>query len=356
MNTTNKSTVAQIIKQELSKNKIYPGDIVNAVFLKTTSKGAFFEIEKFGTGVLYGIEFLNAKNIVKKLNPGDNIPARVLCLENEDGFIELSLSDADKQNQWKTIKELEESGEVVDMKIIGANSGGLIGEILGLKAFLPLSKISSLNISSDINNKEKLVAELKKFIGKEIKVKVVMSNHRTNKLVVSEKEALAPNISELIAQYKPGQILEGIISGITDFGVFVQLIDNPQVEGVVYNSEIDYRIIDNAKDILKINDLVKVKILEIKDNKLILSIKATKPDPWENIEKYKVGQEIEGKVYKFTPFGALINFDDLQGIIHITDFGSAEEMKNKLELHKEYKFIIHQIKPEEKRIILKLNQ
>lgn len=357
MNTINKNSAVSVIKQELSRNKIFPGDIVDAIFLKKTPRGAFFEIEKFGTGVLYGIELLNAKNIIKKLNPGEKISAKILSLENEDGFIELSLVDADKQNQWKTIKELEESGEIIDMKIISANYGGLIGEIFGIKAFLPVSKLSSAKLPQDINNREALINELKTFIGKELKVKVVMSNHRTNKLIVSEKEALAPNLSQLLEQYKPGQVLDGIVSGITDFGAFVQLVDNPEIEGVVYNSEIDYKIIDNAKDVLKINELVKVKILEIKNDKLILSIKATKPDPWESVShKYKIDQEIKGTVYKFTPFGAIINIDDIQGIIPITDFGGAEEMKKELELNKEYKFIIHQIKPEERRIILKLKK
>ena len=347
----------QTIKQAVSRIKIHEGDIIEASFIKKTPKGVYFDLGKFGTGVIYGIEFINAKDIIKKLKPGDKILAKVLVLENENGFRELSLTEAGNQKNWQKIKELQESGEIIPMKIIGANSGGLIGEIFGIKAFLPVSRLASEHIPKELNEKSKLINELKNFIDKELNVKIITVNQKSNKLVVSEKEVVSINIKELLEQYKPGQILEAMVSGIADFGVFIRLIDNPKVEGIVYLQEIDYRVIDNPKDILKQNDIVKVKILEIKDDKLILSIKATKPNPWENIlNKYKERDEISGVVYKFTPFGAIINLEDVSGIVHITDFGSYEEMKKNLSLNEKYNFIISQIKPEEQRLILKLKK
>lgn len=345
----------QTIKQKASQIKISEGDVVEAIFVKITPKGAFFDLGKFGTGIIYGVELLNARDIVKKLNPGDKILAKILVLENEDGFRELSLTEADKQKSWQKLRELEESGEIVSMKITGANSGGLIGELFEIKAFLPISKLSPEHVPTQINDRQKLIEELKKFIGKELNVKVITVNPKNNKLIVSEKEVVSANIKELLEQYKPGQILDAIVSGIADFGVFARLADNPQIEGIIYPEELDYKIIDNPKDVLKINDFVKVKILEIKDNKLILSIKATKPNPWENIEnEYKIGSEVLGTVYKFTPFGAIIHLNSVSGVIHVTDFGGYDEMKKTLEIGKQYKFIVHQIKPEEQRIILKL--
>lgn len=344
------------IKQYLAKNKIYEGDIVEAAFIKLTPRGAFFDLGKYGTGIVYGVELLNAKDIIKKLKPGDKVSVKIIVLENEDGLRELSLIEAGQQKNWQKVKELEESGEIVKMKIIGANSGGLVGEIFNLKAFLPISKLSSDRLPNQID-KQKIVEELKKFIGQEFNVKVITVNQRNNKLIVSEKEVVAVNIKELLAQYKPGQIVEGVVSGIANFGVLVRLVDNPQIEGVVYLSELDYRIIDNPKDILKQNDIVRLKILEIQDGKLILSIKAAKPDPWENIEeKYKEGQEISGIIYKFTPFGAIVNLEDIQGVVHVADFGGVDEMKQLLEVGKPYNFYIFQIRPEERRLILKLKK
>lgn len=346
----------QAIKQDLSKNKFYEGDIIEAVFIKKTSKGAFFDLKKIGIGIVYGLELLNAKDIIRNLKTGDKIFAKILILENEEGYTELSLVDADKQKNWQKIKELEEGGEVIPMKIISANSGGLIGEIFEIKAFLPISKLSEKNIPKE-TDRQKIVEELKKFIGKELNVKIALANPRSNKLIVAEKEMISSNVLELLNQYKVGQVIDAVVSGMASFGVFVKLVDNPEIEGVVYLSELDYRIIDNPKDILNLNDIVKVKILDIKDGKLILSIKATKEDPWLKIgEKYKVNDEVRGIVYKFTPFGAIINLSDIQGFIHITDFGSVDEMKKELELGKEYSFIVYQIKPEERRLILKLKK
>lgn len=344
------------IKQDLAKNKVREGDIIDGIFIKLTSRGAFFDLGKFGTGIVYGLELLNAKEVIKKLKVGDKIPVKIIVLENENGLRELSLIEAGQQKSWQKVKELEESGETIKMKIIGANSGGLIGEVFGLKAFLPISKLSFEHFPNQVD-KQKIVEELKKFIGQEFNVKISSVNQRSNKLIVSERDVITSNISEFLSRYKTGQIVEGVVSGIANFGVLVRLIDNPQIEGVVYLSELDYRVIDNPKDILKQNDVVRLKILEIKDGKLILSIKATKPDPWENIgEKYKEGQEVVGVVYKFTPFGAIINLEDIQGVIHITDFGGMEEMKQSLEIGKSYHFYIFQTKPEEKRLILKLKK
>lgn len=350
------NSLIQAIKQDLSKNKVYAGDIIEAIFIKKTSKGAFFDLKKFGIGVVYGLELLNAKDIVRNLKSGDKILAKILVFENEDGYTELSLVDVDKQKNWQKIKELEESGEIIPMKIIGANSGGLIGEIFEIKAFLPVSKLAEKNIPKE-TDRQKIVDELKKFIGQELNVKIVLSNVRNNKLIVSEKEVVSTNVLELLEQYKVGQIVDVVISGMASFGVFVKLVDNPEIEGVVYLSELDYRIIDNPKDILNLNDIVKAKILDIKDGKLILSIKATKEDPWQKInDVYKINDEVRGVVYKFTPFGAIINLEDIQGFVHITDFGGVDEMKKELDLGKEYYFIVHQIKPEERRLILKLKK
>ncbi|MCS6789131.1 MAG: S1 RNA-binding domain-containing protein [Patescibacteria group bacterium] len=353
---TKNNALIQAIKQDLAKNRVYEKDVIEAIFIKKTSKGAFFDLGKFGTGIVYGLELLNAKDIIKNLKPGDKILAKILVFENQDGYVELSLVDADKQKNWQKIKELEESGEIIPMKIIGANSGGLIGEIFEIKAFLPISKLAEKNIPKE-TDRQKIIEELKKFIGQELNVKISLVNPRNNKLIVSEREIISANVLELLNQYKIGQVVDAVVSGMASFGVFVKLVDNPEIEGIVYLSELDYRIIDNPKDILNLNDIVKVKILDIKNGKLILSIKATKEDPWQKVnDLYKINDEVKGIVYKFTPFGAIINLSNVQGFVHITDFGGVDEMKKELELGREYNFIISQIKPEEKRIILKLKK
>ncbi len=335
------------------------GDIIEGELIKKTSREAYFDLNSFGTGIIYGVEFLNAKNILKNLKLGDKLSAKIANLDNGQGYLELSISEAEKQQVWQQVKELQENGEIIKIKVIGVNSGGLTLNLLSLKAFLPVSQLSNEHQPQVINGeKEKIIEELKKFIGQELSVKVINLNPRSNKLIVSERETASSNIKELLSQYQIGQEIDGLISGIADFGVFVRFIDNPAIEGMIHISELDHRLIDNPKEIVKINDTVRVKIIDLKDNRVFLSLKALKIDPWNKVnEHYQIGQIVTGKIYKLNPFGAIVDLNhELQGMIHVSKFGDIETMKKTLELGKEYQFKIESISPEEKRIILDLNQ
>ncbi|MEK7193186.1 MAG: S1 RNA-binding domain-containing protein [Patescibacteria group bacterium] len=351
---------AQILKERLRDDSyVREGDVVEAELIRKAPRTAFFDLGPYGTGVVYGQELLNARELVKKLEIGGRIAAKVVCLENDDGYVELSLTEADQQRLWQQIKELQESGEVIKVKIVGANSGGLMTTIIDLKAFLPVSRLSNDHYPKiDQNDRQKLTDELKKFIGEELSVKIIDVNPRTKKLIVSEREILAPNIKELLTQYQVGQEVDVMVSGIADFGVFVRFVDNPQIEGMVHVSELNHRLISNPKEVVKINEVLKVKIIDIREGRVFLSLKALQTDPWNTVQDiYKAGQEVKGEVYKFNPFGSVVNLQDgLQGIIHVSEFGGIEEMKKALIAGQTYTFIIDSIRPEEKRLILKLKK
>ncbi len=352
-----KSSLAQIIKNE-PELVSFPreGDLIEAKLLNKTPKTAYFDLGKFGTGVICGIELLNAKNILKNIETGQTVSAKIIFIDNEEGFTELSLADARQQKEWQALKEKAGNSEVLTVKISGANSGGLISEINGIKAFLPVSQLSNDHYPRVENqDKKEIINELKKLVGLELKVKIIDLNPRANKLIISERETTQEDVKKLIANYKAGDIIDGIVSGITSFGVFIQFAAQPAIEGLIHISEMDYKIIDNPKEIVKINETIKAKIIEIKDGQVFLSFKALKSNPWEIAgEKFKEGQEISGTAYKFNPAGALINLDyDLQGIISVSEFGGFEEMKKQLEIGKQYQFTVESVKPEEKRIILK---
>ena len=187
-------------------------------------------------------------------------------------------------------------------------------------------------------------------------MKILDLNLRTDKLIFSEKEITNQNVKEKLNKYKAGDIIEGMISGVADFGAFIKFVDEPEIEGLIHISEIDHKLIENPKEILKVNDQVKAKILEIKDGRVTLSLKALKADPWDKVaEKFKEGSDIEAKVIRFNPFGAFVALDpEIQGLIHVSEFGSVDEMKLKLKEGEMYKFHIESVKPQEKRIILKL--
>ncbi len=335
------------------------GELVEGALMYKEKKAAYIDLGPFGTGIVYGVEFSNASAIIKGLNPGDKVAAKIVDFENDEGFVELSLAEAGVQKNWDTIKELKEKGEIVAVSISGANSGGLLTELSGVRAFIPVSQLAPDHYPRvEDGDRGKILDELKKFVGSELKVKILDFKPRANKLILSEREIVQENTKELLAQYGVGDVVDGIISGVADFGAFMKFANQPSIEGLIHISELDHKLIENPKEIVKIGDAVKAKIIEIKEGRVSLSLKALKPDPWLTAdERYKAGEVVRAAVTRFNPFGAFIGLDsEIQGLIHVSEFGSVEEMKKQLELGKTYEFKIELVKPAEKRIILKMKK
>lgn len=332
---------------------------MEAIFTQRGNRAVYFDLGPWGTGIVYGVELMNAQDILKNLKIGDKISAKIVDPENERGYVELSLAGAERQKTWQQIKDLQDKGEIFSVKIIGINSGGLLTKVGEAKAFIPISQLAGDHYPRvEDGSKEKIMAELQKLVNQELKVKISDFNPRNNKLILSEREVLGENIKELLAKYNIGDVVDGIISGVADFGAFFRFADNPKIEGLIHISELDHRLIGNPKEVVNLNDAVKAKIIEIKDGRVSLSLRALKADPWLEAEKFfQAGQEVSGTVAHFTPFGAVLNLShSLQGLLHVSEFGSVEEMKKQLEVGKEYVFNIDSVRPAEKRIILKLKK
>ncbi|PIR88934.1 MAG: 30S ribosomal protein S1 [Candidatus Harrisonbacteria bacterium CG10_big_fil_rev_8_21_14_0_10_40_38] len=355
----NNLVINQLLKLTSGLSILKPSDLVEGILIESTAKSAYFDLGAFGTGIVYGAEFSNASRVIKGLKTGDKISAKVVDVENENGYVELSLTEAGAQKVWDSVKEFMEQGEIITVKITGANSGGLLAEVNNMRAFLPVSQLTTDHYPRvDDGDKGRILEELRKLVGSDLKVKIIDIKPRANKIILSERETVQENVKELLAKYKVDDIVDGIISGVADFGAFMRFADNPQIEGLIHISELDHRLIENPKDVVKIGDAVKAKIIEIKDNRVSLSLKALKPDPWEKVEdEYKPGDEVKGSVTRFNPFGAFILLDeDIQGLIHVSEFGSVEDMKKALEEGKMYTFKVELVKASEKRIILKLKK
>ena len=355
-----RSVLGQILKNNPAAVAVLKQDeLVKAHFITKTNKAAFFDMGRIGTGIVYGIELINAQASIKEAKPGDAFLVRVTEIENKDGYAELSLKETHKQQSWEALKELKEKGELISVIIKAANGGGLVTEIEGIQAFLPVSQLSAEHYPQvDEGDKTKILEELKKLVEQTLKVKIIDVNSRTQKLIISEKANLNENFKEKLNNYKVGDTIDGIITGVADFGAFVKFANDPEIEGLIHISELDHRLIESPKEIVKVDDVVKVKIIEIKDGRVSLSLKALKENPWDKAEsKYKVGGEVSGVVSRFNPFGAFIGLDpEIQGLIHVSEFGSVEEMKKQLELGKNYQFTIELVKPQDKRIVLKLKK
>jgi len=335
------------------------GDLVEGKVLGKSSKMLTVDLGRFGTGAVYRGELQNAKEVVKSLNPGDPVHGKVVSVDNEEGFVELSLSQADKQKAWTDVQELMGKDEAFNVKISGFNKGGLTADLKSLTAFLPVSQLSNEHYPKvSVEEKGKILEALQLFVGQEFEVKLIDANPRTNKLIISERAAQELNAKELAKNYSVGQVIEGVVSGVADFGIFIRFTDNPALEGFIHVSEIDYRMIENPKEYVKVDEAIKAKIVDIKDGRISLSLKALKDNPWDRVEEfYKDGDEIKGTVYLFNPFGAVVNLEHgLQGQLHVTDFGGVPEMRKEVTVGQEYNFVIQEVKPQERRIVLKLKK
>ncbi len=332
------------------------GEIIEGNVISGKHSNIFIDLGAWGTGVIYGKEFREAENTLKKLKAGSSITVKVIDSDNEKGYIELSVKQADKEITWKKLQQKVEDNEILTVKILGANKGGLLTEVEGLPAFLPVSQLSREHYPRVSGaDKMKILEELKKLIGQELKVKILDLDKDEEKFILSEKATELEEIKKTLKNYKVGDVVEGIVTGIVDFGVFIKF-GKESLEGLVHISELDWQLIENPANVVESGQKIKVKIIDITEDKASLSLKALKKNPWENIgKKYKKGDVVEGKVVKFNPFGAFVQLSArIQGLIHVSEFGSQQAMESIIKTGKKYKFKILTIEPSNYKMTLQM--
>lgn len=355
----------RLLSGEGSKIKIPEvGDLVEGTVIDIGKQSVYLDLGPVGAGVIYGNELQDGFGTLKTLKPGDKIKATVINQENEDGYTELSLRTASYELAWEDIYKKLKDGEIVSVRIREANRGGLIAEIYGVKAFLPVSQLSNEHYPRvEEGDKSQILALLNKFVNHEMRVKIIDANKDEEKLIISEKETTAAEERKSISLLKAGDTVEGVISGVVDFGAFVKFnaltegeseASGKELEGLVHISEMAWQLIEDPRTVVKVGEKVKAKIIGIDGTRISLSIKALKEDPWQ-ILKYKVGDTVDGKVHKITPYGAFVYLDkDIHGLIHISELGSVEEAKKRLVVGKNEKFKIISLEAKEHRMGLAL--
>ncbi len=348
-----------MLKEELKEKNLLEipkeGETVEGKISGKARASAFIDLGIFGTGIIYGREFYAVKEELKDLEEGDTVTVKILNLENEDGYVECSRIQAKKDIAWDVLEEKKEKGETLSVKIEGANKGGLLTKISGIPSFIPSSQLSSENYPRvDGGDSSQILKELQKFVGKEMEVRILDLSKSKEKIILSEKVQEMEKKQESLEEYKEGDVVEGEVTGIVDFGAFVKF--GSGVEGLMHISELDWGLVDDPRQILKEKEKIKAKIIKIEDGKVFLSLKALKDDPWGSVEEnYKEGDVIEGTVTKFISFGAFVEIDSgIQGLCHISEFQTREKMEEALEINKKYKFKILSINANEHRFSLRL--
>lgn len=362
-----KSKMEELLEEDVIK---FPkiGDVVEGRVIEVSSSAIYLDIEPFGTGIVLGREIKDGMGS-GKLKEENRVLATVIDLENEDGFIELSIREASHEKAWEDLESKRDTQEKIFTKVVSANKGGLLVEINGISGFLPVSQLSSKNYPRvEDGDKNKIFNLLKRLVGQEIEVRIMDVERNTEKLIVSEKAAQKEKDREVISNLKVGDVVEGEISGVVDFGAFIKFFppnkpehsaDEEKLEGLVHISELAWQLIENPRDIVKVGSKIKAKIIGIDDNKISLSIRALEKDPWSQIDKkYKAGDIVSGTVHKINHFGAFVYLDkDIHGLAHVSEMSELYPGKNIDELIKageDYDWKILSIESKEHRMGLAL--
>ena len=290
------------------------GDVVSGEVVRIDKDEVLVDIGYKSEGVIPANELSIRKSIdpADEVSLGEEVDALVLTKEDQDGRLILSKKRARFEKAWRRIEAAAESGEPVEGTVIEVVKGGLIID-LGVRGFLPASLV-------DIRR----VQNLDEFMGQTIECRVIELNRSRNNVVLSRRAVLEEERKEqrqqILDRLQPGQVVEGAISNIVDFGAFVDL---DGIDGLIHISELSWSHVNHPSEILSIGDVVPVKVLDIdRDRQRIsLGLKQTQEDPWQRVvDTYNLGDELEGAVTKVVTFGAFVEIlDGVEGLVHISE-------------------------------------
>jgi len=330
------------------------GDLVEGTIIAMNRGRVYIELAPFGTGLIYGREYLNAADVLRKTNPGDTISAKVVDPAGREGYIELSLKEARQAAIWGEAETAILSQTPYSLTVEEANKGGLILTWQGIQGFLPASQLSKDHYPRvPEGDKDKILGELMQLVGHPLSVRIITADPKEGKLIFSERTGNeAEEKASLIDKYQVGDSVEGEVTGIVDFGVFVKL--EAGLEGLVHISELDWGLVEDPHALVKVGDKVRVKVIEIKDGKISLSIKALKENPWHTAAtRYKKDIEVPGVIIKYNKHGALASIEEgVAGLVHVSEFESPAQLRETLELGKTYPFTIALFEPKDQRMTL----
>lgn len=307
--------------------KFKEGDIVEGEIVSVDAEGAMVDIGYKSEGLIPVRELSIRNNIDPKdiVSVGDRVEAVVLDMEDDEGRMILSKKRAMYERAWGRIQQVADADETVEGTVIEVVKGGLIVDI-GLRGFLPASLV-------DLRR----VRDLEPFIGEKVTAKVIELDRARNNVVLSRRahleEAQAEERTEFLDNLEEGEVREGTVSSVVNFGAFVDL---GGMDGLVHVSELSWQHVNHPGELVKVGDKVKIKVLEVdRDRERIsLSIRQTTEDPWDVFAAAnEVGDVVEGTVTKTVPFGAFVSVaDGVEGLVHVSEIATHRVESPELEL------------------------
>ena len=310
-------TMAELLAMAQHKVRAFStGQKIRAKVLSKNSKSVILDVDGKGEGIVAEKAFVEARDLIKTLKVGDEVTATVLVPESQDGTVLLSLRQAAFDASWGRLEKARDAGAPVAVLGKGVNPSGVTVDVEGVLGFIPGSQLGR-EAAKDTNS----------LIGKYFKAVILEVDKLSNKVVLSEKAVSeAEDIKKAkvaVAKIKEGDVYEGEVTTVANFGCFVKLElgkDTGTVEGLVHISELSWGKVAHTSDVVSEGDKLKVKVLGVKDGRISLSIKQALKDPWGEVEeKYKVESKVTGKVVKVSDFGVFIQLEPgIEGLVHIT--------------------------------------
>jgi len=328
------------------------GEVVDGTILTVRKHEVLVDLGPLGIGFVPRREI----GFGQKLEEGDSVTASVVDTELDNGYALLSLRKAAKDRGWDEIQRLVDDGETIEVTAYDANRGGLLIECEGVRGFLPVSQLSAEHYprvgSSD---KDEILQRLNSLVGKTIKVRILDADRKANKLIFSEKEAIKEGLADRFANLKVGDTVNGVVTGVVDFGAFVNV---EGIEGLIHISEISWERVNNPADYVKVGDNVEAKIIAIDKDRLSLSLKQLQEDPWmKEVDEFKKGSSVEGTVTRITPFGAFVQISPaVEALVHVSELSDADgaDPEKVFKLNERKTFTVLEVDKENRKISLSL--
>lgn len=339
--------LAELYAKTLGEYK--EGEIVKGTIVEVQGDRVIIDIGFKAEGSVPVSEFEDPSQIV----PGSQVEVLLEKVEGSEGEVILSKKLADFQRIWEKVVEAYEKQLVIQGKIIRRIKGGLVAEIFGMESFLPGSQI-------DI----KPIRDFDSFIGKTLDLKIVKINPAQKNVVVSHKVLIEEEIKDqreaILKSLEKGQVLQGTVKAITDFGVFVDL---GGVDGLIHITDLSWGRVNHPSEIVKLDEVINCVVIDFDPEKkrISLGLKQLQEHPWKNIDqKYAINQRVTGKVVSLTEYGAFVEIEKgIEGLIHISEMSWTEHIKHpsqKVSLGQVVEAVILSIDKEEKKISLGLKQ
>ena len=339
---------------ESTVNGLKAGDVVEGIVETVKKHEVWVDLGPLGIGLVVRKEI----GFGVELDVGSAVTASVIDPELEEGYALLSLRKAAKERGWDELVSSFENQETLEIQAYDANRGGLLIQHEGIRGFLPVSQLSAEHYPRVAGaDKDEILQRLNALVKVPLKVRILDISQKQNKLIFSEKEAIREDMKERFEKLKVGDTVKGTITGVVDFGAFVNVSG---IEGLIHISEISWDRVENPSDYVKVGEQVEAKIIAIDKDRLSLSLKQLQEDPWvKETEKFKKGDEVSGTVTRITPFGAFIQISPaVEALVHISELGEGDDAdpEKLFKLDEKKSFTILDIDKDARKISLSLKK